>query len=128
QDVLAVHLVVEQIEAVRGLALRLDVQRPLKPPNTLRSLQAHANLRILGFVRRTQKQGRFPPPALPGFNGTIGLSDTHTKRQPPLPSSVATAHPAWASHVAQSTMRPCRSHYPGGLRHVHVSVASAADA
>ena len=108
--------------------LRLDVQRPLKPPNIVRSLQAHANLHILGFFARTQKRGSFHPPALPGFSGTMSLSDTHAERQPLLPSSVATAHRAWASHVAQRTMRPCRSHYPGGLRCVHVSVASAADA
>jgi hypothetical protein len=128
EDIIAAHLVVQEVEAVRRLVLRLDVQRPLKPPNTVRSLQAHANLRILGFVVRTQKRGRFPPPALPAFIGTISLSDAHGGRQPMLPSSVATARRTWASHVAQRTMRPCRSPYPGGLRRVRLSIASAADA
>jgi hypothetical protein len=41
--------------------------------------------------------------------------------------SGATAPRAWASHVALRTIPPCRSPYPGGLRRVRVSVASAAD-
>ena len=82
EDVVAVHLVVEQVEAVRRLLLRLDVARPLKSPNTCGSLQAHANLLVLDFVRRTQKRGPFPPPALPGFNGRMSLSDSPAGHDP----------------------------------------------
>jgi hypothetical protein len=93
QDVVSVHLVVEQIEAVRRLVLRLDVERPLKSPNPVRSLQAHANLRVLDFLRRTQKRGSFPPPALTGFSGTMSLSDSH------------------AGHVPEGRVE-CRNHSP----------------
>ena len=55
EDVLAVHLVVQQIEPVLGLLLRLHVQLPLPPPNAVGSLQAHANLPVLGSFRSTQK-------------------------------------------------------------------------
>jgi hypothetical protein len=80
--VVAVHLVVEQVKAERRLVLRLDVERPLKLPNTVGSLQAHANLLVLGFLERTQKRGSFPPPALPGFDSTMSLSDTHADHHP----------------------------------------------
>jgi hypothetical protein len=82
EEVVAVHLVVEQIEAVRRLLLWLDVERPLKSPNAIGSLQAHANLLVLDFLRRTQKRGSFPPPAFTGFDGTMSLSDTHASHDP----------------------------------------------
>jgi site-specific DNA recombinase len=55
QDVVAAHLVVQEVEPERRLLLRLHVQRPLQPPNTVRSRQAHANLLVLGHIRSTQK-------------------------------------------------------------------------
>ena len=82
KHVVTIHFVVEQVETVGRLCLRLDVERPLKSPNAVGSLQAHANLLVLDFLRRTQKRGSFPPPALAGFSGTMSLSDTHTGCDP----------------------------------------------
>src|SRR3954466_10644301 len=50
QDVLAADLVVEQVEAERRLVLRLEIELPLKLPDTVRCCQAHRQSPILGFV------------------------------------------------------------------------------
>jgi hypothetical protein len=82
QDVVAIHLVVQEVEPKLRLLLRLHVERPLQPPNTVRSRQAHANLRVLGHHGCVQKRGPFPPPALPGFCGSTGLSDVQPSHHP----------------------------------------------
>jgi hypothetical protein len=53
QNVLTADLVVEQVEAVRRLRLRLEIQLPLKPPDTLWCLQAHRQSPILVFLEST---------------------------------------------------------------------------
>jgi hypothetical protein len=58
------------------------------------------------------KQGSFPPPALPGFNSTMTLSDSHRVRI--AAAMVQKLHPEWVSHVARITFPTCRAHYPGG--------------
>src|SRR5215510_4862773 len=50
QDVLAINLVVEQIEAVRRFRLRLAIQLPLKPPDAIWCSQAHRQSPILASV------------------------------------------------------------------------------
>src|SRR4051794_41923881 len=50
QDVLAADLVVEQVEAERRLVLRLEIELPLKLPDTVRCCQAHRRSPILGSV------------------------------------------------------------------------------
>jgi hypothetical protein len=55
KNIFTMHLVVQQIEPVLGRLFRFDVQLPLKPPDAIRSRQAHANLRVLGLVGSTQK-------------------------------------------------------------------------
>ena len=50
QDVLAPDLVVKQVEAERRLVLRLEIELPLKLPDTIRCCQAHRQSPILGFV------------------------------------------------------------------------------
>src|SRR4051794_41679676 len=50
QDVLAADLVVEQVEAERRLVLRLEIELPLKLPDTVRCCQAHRQSPILGSV------------------------------------------------------------------------------
>ena len=62
-------------------------------------------------------QGPFPPPALPGFCGTMGLSDTPDG--PAWPSRVAgwrsRTSTAGASRVAAGLrVHTCRRHYPDG--------------
>ena len=61
EDVLAPHLVVEQVEAVVGLPLRLLVKLPPKTPDLLGRLQAHyANLPVLVFIRSTPEVRPLP--------------------------------------------------------------------
>src|ERR1700680_258279 len=50
QDVLTADLVVEQVEAESRLRLRLEIQLPLKPPDTGGRLQAHCQSPILVLV------------------------------------------------------------------------------
>src|SRR6185312_5653696 len=50
QDVRAMDLVVEQVEAVGRLRLRLAIQLPLKTPDRLGCCQAHRPSPILAFV------------------------------------------------------------------------------
>src|SRR3954470_8856225 len=40
-----------------------------------------ANHRSSAWLKAHQKSGSFPPPALPGLNGTVTLSDTHPDRR-----------------------------------------------
>ncbi len=82
EDVLAIDLVVELMEAALGLLLRRDIELPLKLPDALRGYQAHANPPALSFVRSTQTQGPFPPPTLLGFTGTTALSDSRPNHRP----------------------------------------------
>jgi hypothetical protein len=55
ENVLSVHLVVEQVEAETWLVLRLYVKLPLERPDLFGSFQAHANLLLLGFIESTPK-------------------------------------------------------------------------
>ena len=66
--------------ATLGLLLRRNVELSLELPDRFGSPQAHANPPPLRSFKSTQKQGPFPPPALTGFSGTIGLSDSQTGR------------------------------------------------
>ena len=71
-------------------------------------------------------QGPFPPPALPGFSGTTGLSATLPAQPVPrglsVDVSLATDR---ASHVAAFFLFPaCQRHYPGGPKGVPPSLAS----
>jgi len=65
-----------------------------------------------------QKQGPFPPPALPGFNGTTSLSATHRARPVPrgLPVDPHARSRDRASRVAStSLLYACHRQYPGGI-------------
>src|SRR5208283_3302540 len=53
QNVRTVDLVVEQIEPVSRLRLRLEVELPLKRPDVIRCCQAHRQSPILGSVEST---------------------------------------------------------------------------
>ena len=62
-----------------------------------------------------QKQGPFPPPALPGLIGHMALSDSQTGRRPFWRRSEArpSASPE-PPPLAQIAFPTCRAHYPGG--------------
>ena len=66
--------------------------------------------------RTPLKSGPFPPPALPGFDGTTNLSAT--PHGPTCPSRVfgwETSPTAGVSRVALDLpVQTCRRHYPGG--------------
>src|ERR1700751_4956834 len=92
EDVFAVNLVVEQVEAEGRLRLRLAIELSLKDPDLFRCCQAHRQSPSpLHLRKRTRSQGSFPPPALPGLNGRMTLSDSRPSRPleatlRPLPS------------------------------------------
>ena len=60
QDVVAMDLVVEQIEAERRLRLRLAIQLPLKGPDPLGCCQAHRQSPILAVVESTPEVRGLP--------------------------------------------------------------------
>src|SRR3954451_10217135 len=65
QNVFPVHLVVEQVEAVARLALRLLVQLPLKHPDLYWCFQAHRQSPLLSFFKPTSEVRAFPAPGIP---------------------------------------------------------------
>ena len=105
-------------------AIHLVVERPLKSPNALGSLQAHANPLVLDSVRRTQKRGSFPPSALAGLSGTISLSDAHAGHDPGDRVEPRNRSPAVGFPRCPENLSHVPSQYAGGPRPVRVSVAS----
>ena len=122
EDVVAPHLVVQDMEPSGRLLLGRDVQRPLEPPNLVGSCQAHANLPLLGSFERTPNQGPFPPPALPGFLGTMSPSDACRARPSAGPLARSPRQCRQASRVASPRVRTCCAHYPGEPIDLRLSV------
>ena len=83
---------------------------PSHPPSP--SSQAH------------QKSGSFPPPALPGFGGTMTLSDSRVDRMPCSTVEAATLIPHGSPPITQPTVSTCRAPYPDGPVRVHLPAAS----
>ena len=73
-----------------------------------------ANHRFSFSSKARQKQGSFPPPALPGITGNMTPSDSRLNQHTVVLLRVATPHPGRASHFAQDTFLTCCPHYPGG--------------
>src|SRR5689334_18549909 len=68
-----------------------------------------------------QKCGSFPPPALPGLNGHITLSDSQTGRRPLRATfGGATSTSPGYPPLTQITFSACHAHYPGGPKQVLV--------
>src|SRR4029077_4812631 len=88
QDIFSIHLVIELIETVSRLVLRLSIQLDLKVPNFIRHFQTCVNHRSFPPSQTHQKQGPFPPPELPGF---IGTSDPFRRPDGPPPFLTAFA-------------------------------------
>src|SRR6476620_9868545 len=115
QNVLAIDLVVEHIEAVSRLVLRLAIQLDLKFPDLTRCCQTHRQSPFLpsftstpevralssaGVTRPHRSYGPlrlpdWPPPCLTTFGAA-----SPTNPEPPS--------------LTQTTFPACRAHYPGG--------------
>ena len=93
-----------------------------KRPDTQGCSRLIANHRSSAPSKAHQKQGPFPPPALPGLNGRMALSDSRPTAACAtwgLPAPVETGLPD-----DRITLPACRAPYPGGSRRVPVSIAS----
>src|SRR5436190_12019406 len=76
QEVLPVHLVVEQIETVARLALRLLVQHSLKHPDLYWCFQAHRQSPLLSFFKSTSEARALPSAGItrpPRYCGPLRL-------------------------------------------------------
>ncbi len=58
--------------------------------------------------------GPFPPPALPGLNGTMTPSDSRLDRRPGRRRRGRKPRPERVSPVAHIIFPACHAHYPGG--------------
>jgi hypothetical protein len=102
ENVVAMDLVGEQVEAEVRFRLRLEIELPLKRPDPFRCLQAHRQSPILCFfVKRTRSQGpclhrRYPTstgrwpcptPARAVAQGDVEVAPLAQDRSPPLPGS-----------------------------------------
>ena len=77
QDVPAIHLVVQPVEPIPRRSLRFGMQRRPEFLNLRWRCEAHANLpALVPLGTLVLNSGPFPPPELPGFGGTTGLSAT----------------------------------------------------
>ena len=102
QDVFPANLVVEQIEAVGRLCLRLAIELPLKVPDLYRCCQAHCQSPDpLRLQKRTRSQGPFlhrhypasavlrpcPPPAAAAAQGGVEAATLAATGLPRLPAT-----------------------------------------
>src|ERR1700682_3894861 len=114
QDVLAVNLVVEQVEAEGRLRLRLTVQLSLKGPDRCRCCQAH---RQSPSPRHLRKRTRSQGPLLRRHYPASTLL-----RPCPTPAMTVACRDVEAAPLAcdgsppitRTTFPTCRAHYPGG--------------
>jgi hypothetical protein len=86
ENILAINLVVEQVEAERRFRLRLEIKLPLKPPDVFRCLQARRQLPILVFVESAPEVR-----ALPSAGVTRPHRSYNPVRLPPGPPPIATS-------------------------------------
>src|SRR6516164_285046 len=114
QDVLAVDLVVEQVDAEGRLRLRLTIQLSLKGPDLLRCYQAH---RQSPSPHRLRKHTRSQGPSLHRH-----CPASTVLRPCPTPARAAASRDVEAATLTQdgpppitrTTFPTCRAHYPGG--------------
>src|SRR3954469_15713447 len=106
-----------------GVRLRRGVKLLQKRPDTQGCSRLIANHRSSAPSKAHQKQGPFPPPALPGLNGRTALSDSRPTRRL---CGVGAASPSrdGSPPMTRITLPACRAPYPGGSRRVPVSIAS----
>ena len=106
-----------------GVRLRRGVKRLPKRPDTQGCSRLMANHRSSAPSKAHQKQGPFPPPALPGLNGRMALSDSRPTRRL-CDVGVASPSQDGSPPMTRITLPACRAPYPGGSRRVPVSITS----
>src|SRR4051795_3774041 len=106
-----------------GVRLRRGVKLLQKRPDAQGCSRLIANHRSSAPSKAHQKQGPFPPPALPGLNGRMALSDSRPTRRL---CDVGAASPSQdgSPPMTRITLPTCRAPYPGGSRRVPGSIAS----
>src|SRR5713226_929037 len=113
QKVFPVHLVVEQVETVAWLFLRLLVQLPLKHPDLHWCFQVHRQSPLLSFFRSASEVRAL---------SSTGVTRLHRSydplRLPDRPSSYrcwrCDLHQCRTPPITQTTFLTCRAQYPGG--------------
>jgi hypothetical protein len=69
-------------QSVVPLRLGCAIQLPRKGPTLFRAFRGSSPITLVSPSSKAhQKSGSFPPPALPGFSGTMTLSDPHLCRR-----------------------------------------------
>src|SRR3954468_103361 len=106
-----------------GVHLRRRLKLLQKRPDAQGCSRLIANHRPSAPSKAHQKQGPFPPPALPGLHGRTALSDSRPTRRL---CGVGVASPSrdGSPPMTRITFPTCRAPYPGGSRRVHVSISS----
>src|SRR5262245_54870332 len=117
QHIRAIHLVVQQVEAVHGRALRFGMQRLLQLPNLRWRLQAHANLPAVATADVDLEPGSLPSTGITRLRRYYG--PLRLLRQPDLSLAGVrlVTHPLTeVSRVASVLpVQTCHRHYPGGM-------------
>ena len=94
ENIVAIDLVVELIEAEVRLRLRLDDRASSEVSGSFRVLPGSSPITPSSTASKAhQKSGSFPPPELPGLDGTMTLSDSRPGRRPRRALEVATLAP-----------------------------------
>src|SRR5262249_59046810 len=114
QNVLAVNLVVEQVEAEGRLRLRLTIQLSLKGPDLVGVCRLIANPLHLAFFESTPEVR-----VLPSAGITRLQRSYDPVRLPPEPSPLRDVEAATLAHdgsppITRIIFPTCRAHYPGG--------------
>ena len=95
-------------------SLRPTVQLPPMPPDLNGADRPYASHRSLASSKAHQKSGSFAPPALPGINARMTLSDSRKVCRAFHDIGVATSDQSGPPPITRTTFPTCRAHYPGG--------------
>jgi hypothetical protein len=106
--------VTDPVQLFISVETEQTVKLSLESPKLSGVYRLTANHRFSFPSKAHQKQGPFPPPALPGITGIMALSDSRPDQYTIELLRVATPYPGRVSHVAQDTFPTCCPHYPGG--------------
>src|SRR5881398_2746337 len=106
-----------------GVRLRRGVKLLQKRPDTQGCSRLIANHRSSAPSKAHQKQGPFPPPALPGLLGRMALSDSRPTRHLGNGGAASPGRDG-SPPLTRITLPACRAPYPGGSRRVLASIAS----